>query len=66
MASQEGIDEWMATYNAEIRAGMGTPVSLPAIPGVFTQHGTSGRNAPAGKAKREMAKSSRKQNRPKK
>jgi hypothetical protein len=66
MTSQEGIDEWMATYNAEIKAGTGTPISLPALPGVSTPDGTSRRRAQVGKAKRKMAKSSRKQNRPKK
>ena len=29
MQSQEGIEEWMATYNAEIAAGTGQPIPLP-------------------------------------
>jgi len=66
MTSQKGIDQWMATYNAELRAGTATPVCLPALPEVSTHYGTSKRKAQAGKAKRKLAKSSRKQNRPKK
>lgn len=66
MTSQEGINEWMATYNAELRAGTGIPVPLPALPGMSTARGTGRRKTQAGKAKRKVAKSSRKQNRPKK
>jgi hypothetical protein len=29
MQSQEGINEWMRTYNAEIAAGTGTPFNIP-------------------------------------
>ncbi len=29
MQSEEGINEWMATYNAEIAAGTGQPIPLP-------------------------------------
>jgi hypothetical protein len=66
MTSEAGINEWMATYNAELRAGTGTPVPLPALPGMSVPRGTGRRKTQAGKAKRKVAKSSRKQNRPKK
>src|SRR5260370_19438097 len=29
LSSEEGIDEWMATYNAELTAGVGLPIPLP-------------------------------------
>ncbi len=29
LSSEEGINEWMATYNAEITAGAGLPIPLP-------------------------------------
>jgi hypothetical protein len=69
MTSQEGLNEWVATYNAEMSAGTGTPIppsSLFGMPAMSTQRGTSRRQTQAGKANRKMAKSSRKQNRPKK
>ena len=66
MTSQAGINEWMETYNAELSAGTGTPVPLPALPGRAAPQGTGRRKAQASKAKRKGAKSSRKQNRPKK
>ncbi len=66
MTSEAGINEWMATYNAELRAGTGTPVPLPALPGRAAPPGTGRRKAQTGKAKRKVAKSSRKQNRPQK
>jgi hypothetical protein len=30
MSSQEGIEKWMATYNAEIATGSGLPIPLPS------------------------------------
>jgi hypothetical protein len=69
MTTQEGINEWIETYNAEIKAGTGTPVPLPGIPGMpgtSTQRSPSTRKTQANKAKRKTTKSSRKQNRPKK
>lgn len=66
MTSQEGINEWMDTYNAELSAGTGIPVPLPALPGRAAPLGTGRRTAQAGKAKRKVAQSSRKQNRRKK
>jgi hypothetical protein len=29
LSSEEGINEWMATYNAELTAGAGLPIPLP-------------------------------------
>jgi len=29
LSSEEGINEWMATYNAELTAGAGLPIALP-------------------------------------
>ena len=29
LSSEEGINEWMATYNAEVTAGAGLPIPLP-------------------------------------
>jgi hypothetical protein len=66
MTTQEGINEWIATYNAEIKAGTGTPVPLPGMPGISTQRSSSMRKTQANKAKRKTTKSSRKQNRQKK
>src|SRR5579884_794551 len=54
MSSQEGVDEWMATYNAELAAGRGTPVPLP---GERSMHARSYMNslhlkAPSGKRRK--------------
>src|SRR5579859_4914174 len=65
MTTQEGINEWIATYNAEIQAGTGTPVPLPAMPGTSTQRSSSTRKTQADKTKRKTTRSSRKQNRSK-
>lgn len=73
VSSQEGLDEWMATYNAELAAGTGTPINLAATFGIPTlsemsrrHRAGSSRKSQTGKAKRKMVKSSRKQNRTKK
>jgi hypothetical protein len=69
MSTQEGINEWIATYNAEIKAGMGTPLPLPGMPGLSgmsEQRNTGSQKAQASKTKRKVAKSSRKQNQTKK
>src|SRR5712692_10659361 len=29
LSSEEGINQWMATYNAELAAGAGLPIPLP-------------------------------------
>jgi hypothetical protein len=29
LSSEEGLNEWMTKYNAEIVAGMGLPIPLP-------------------------------------
>ena len=73
MSTQEGLDAWVATYNAELAAGTGKPLPLPGIFGMLgmpetsQQGATSSRKTQAGKAKRSKpAQSSRKPNRPKK
>ncbi len=72
MSTQEGLDAWVATYNAELADGTGKPLPLPGIFGMLgmpetsQQGGTSSRKTQAGKAKRKPAQSSRKPNRPKK
>jgi hypothetical protein len=59
MTTEQGIGEWMETYNAEIRAGTGLPVPLP---------GERGKQAARArqKMKRKMQMESRKRNRKKK
>jgi hypothetical protein len=72
MSTQEGLDAWVATYNAELAAGTGKPLPLPGIFGMLgmpetsQQGSTSSRKTQAGKAKRKPAQSRRKPNRPKK
>jgi hypothetical protein len=76
MSSQEGMNEWMATYNAELAVGTGRPIPLGGTFGrpkmgemseVSRLHRAgSSRKSQTGKAKRKMVKSSRKQNRTKK
>jgi hypothetical protein len=72
MSTQEGLDAWVATYNAELAAGTGKPLPLPGIfgmlemPEISQQGSTSSRKTQAGKAKRKPAQSRRKPNRPKK
>lgn len=73
VSSQEGMDQWVTTYNAELAAGTGTPINLAATFGIPTvsqmsrRHRAGGsRKSQIGKAKRKMVKSSRKQNRAKK
>jgi hypothetical protein len=39
MTTQEGIDEWMRVYNAELEAGTGQPIQLPKrLRGLFNPH----------------------------
>jgi hypothetical protein len=69
ISTQEGLDKWTATYNAELAAGAGTPLpfpGMPRIPATSRQPSTGSRKSQAGKTKRKMAQSSRKQNRTKK
>ena len=37
LSSEEGINEWMATYNAELTAGAGLPIPLPGEQSEQTQ-----------------------------
>ena len=68
MSTQEGLDAWVATYNAELADGTGTPLPLPGMPGTSgsSRRGTSSRKSQASKTKRKMSQSSRKQNRTRK
>ena len=58
MTSQEGMEEWMNTYNAELAAGTGLRIPLPGEQSVNARKART-------KIKRGMAKNSRKQNRKK-
>lgn len=67
VTTQEGLDQWIAMYNAQLRVGTGTPVPLapPILPlPVFGER--SRRKTTRNSSKRKMAKSSRKRNRGKK
>lgn len=59
MSSEEGINEWMATYNAEIAAGTGPRIPLP---GERSENARKFRD----RLKRRMARDSRKKNRKRK
>jgi hypothetical protein len=68
MTTEEGINQWMQTYNAEIMAGTGTPIPLPGESGpeAAKARGQMKQALRKDKRKRQMAKQSRKQNRKKK
>lgn len=62
MSSEEGLNAWMATYNAEIAAGIGTPPPLPFSPPSPRQKARGTRKTPE-KLKRKLVRDSRKRNR---
>jgi hypothetical protein len=72
MTTQEGLDAWVATYNAELAAGKGVPLPKPGMFGMLgmpdpsQQRSTTSRKTQASKTKRKTSQSSRKQNRTKK
>jgi hypothetical protein len=68
MSSEEGINRWIQTYQAEMMAGEGTPVPLPGEtgPAAARAHGQIRHALRKDKRKRKMAEKSRKQNRKKK
>jgi hypothetical protein len=68
MSSEEGINRWMQTYQAEMAAGEGIPVPLPGEtgPAAARAHGQIRHALRKDKRKRKMAAKSRKQNRKKK
>jgi hypothetical protein len=68
MTTEEGINQWMQTYQAEMIAGEGIPVPLPGDtgPAVARAHGQIRHALRKDKRKRKMAEKSRKQNRQKK
>src|SRR5713226_9789811 len=57
MSTQEGLDAWVATYNAELAAGTGKPLPLPGIFGMLgmpetsQEGGTSSKKTQTDKAK---------------
>jgi hypothetical protein len=74
MSSQEDVDKWMATYNAELAAGTGPRIPSPleragmGQPSPFALLGGTSSNPRKvqDKTKRRMAKDSRKKNRKRK
>jgi hypothetical protein len=68
MTTEEGINKWMTTYNAELAAGTGTPVPFPGETGPQAAQARGQMKAALrkDKRKRKMAAKSRKQNRKKK
>jgi hypothetical protein len=60
MATEEGINKWMVTYNAELAQGTGPRVPLPAPSFSIYQGGS------ATQSRRKIARDSRKKNRRKK
>jgi hypothetical protein len=70
MSTQEGLDAWVATYNAELATGTEKPLpgifGMLGMPETSQEAGTSSRKTQAGKEKRKPAQSSRKSNRTKK
>ncbi len=70
MSTQEGLDAWVATYNAELATGTGKPLpgifGMLGMPETSQQGSTSSRKTQSGKAKRKPAQSRRKPNRTKK
>ena len=68
MTTEEGINRWMMTYNAELAAGTGTPIPFPGETGpqAAQARGHMKSALRKDKRKRKMAAKSRKQNRKKK
>ena len=69
MYTEEGLNEWMETYNAEIAASIGkggsSPLSPPIIPTFSATFGGSTRKS-QGQSRHKMARVSRKRNRKRK
>ena len=59
MTSEEDMNAWMATYNAELAAGVGPRIPLPG-------EQSAGARKVQGKLRRKMARDSRRRNRKKK
>jgi hypothetical protein len=59
MTSEEDINAWMATYNAELATGIGPRIPLPG-------ERSPSANKVHGKLRRKMARESRRRNRKKK
>ncbi len=73
MTTEEGINEWMTTYNAELAAGTGQrvpsplspPTTMPTMPTFSGAWGGSARKS-QGKSREKMARDSRRKNRKRK
>lgn len=63
MTTEEGINEWMTIYNAEIAAGIGQRVNVPGFPfpGAWSESARKNKD----KTRRRMASHSRRKNRKK-
>jgi len=61
MTTEEGINEWMKTYNAELAAGTGPRIPSP-FP-AFSDFASGGARKVRGKSRRRMERDSRKKNR---
>jgi hypothetical protein len=68
MYTQEGLDEWMMTYNTELMAGTGQRVPSPFIPSISATFDTYGGSSGISQVqpRQKMARVSRKRNRKRK
>jgi len=64
MTTEEGINKWMVTYNAELAQGTGPRIPLPAPSFSIYQGGSAAQSR--NKTRRKIARDSRKKNRRKK
>jgi hypothetical protein len=66
LASPEGLQAWVDTYNAELQAGIGQPIPWPGFMTADWNSGTPRASKPAARKKRKAAQDPRKHNRGKK
>jgi hypothetical protein len=65
MTTEEGINEWMMIYNAEIAAGIGQRVNVPDFPFPFPAARSQSARKSRDKTRHKMANDSRRKNRKK-
>jgi hypothetical protein len=65
MTSEEGINEWMTIYNAEIGAGIGRRIPVPGLSLPFSGAGSESTRKSKDKTRSKMARDSRRKNRKK-
>jgi hypothetical protein len=65
MTTEEGINEWMTIYNAEIAAGIGQRVNVPDFPFPFPAARRESARKGKDKTRRKMVSNSRRKNRKK-